>query len=64
MAAESEALVYVCCFCGRAIATGAMPRWTLSLHRDLDEGSQDLFAHPGCLRRVVQPSVPLLSSDG
>jgi len=63
MTVGAEALVYVCCFCGGMIAPESHARWTLSLQRDPDDGSQDLFVHRGCLRARVHPSVPLLS-DG
>ena len=50
---------FQCCFCGLAAEEGAK-RVTLVIPLE-DGGSQNLFCHSICLRRVVHPAVPLAS---
>ena len=50
-----------CCFCGNKIVREASD--PVILHIDLDEseeeGQQTLYSHYRCLKRVLDPSVPL-----
>jgi hypothetical protein len=47
---------FVCCFCAETIG-GEEPRLiVLPLE---DGGSQNLYCHEACFRRVLHPSVPL-----
>ncbi len=47
-----------CCFCGNAIVVATPDPITLKVHIDRDE-EQKLFCHYRCLKRAMDPSVPL-----
>jgi hypothetical protein len=51
---------FQCCFCGAAMGDEDRPVM-LILRVDNSGGEQQLFSHPSCLRRAVDPSIPLLS---
>ena len=51
----------MCCFCGQHLPL--TDAHTLAIYERHGDGSQFLYAHRECLRRVVVAAVPLLS-DG
>ena len=53
-----DTLQLQCCFCGNQIVTATPDPITLTVHIDSDE-EQNVFCHYRCLKRVVDPSVPL-----
>jgi hypothetical protein len=55
-----------CCFCGNKILKeGSDPVvLTLDLGEPEEEGQQSLFSHYRCLKRALDPSVPLFPIDG
>lgn len=57
----STALIGQCCFCGRDASPNDVPVADLHIDRP-DTGTQSLRAHQRCLRRLLHPSVPLLTA--
>ena len=57
--AEAVQRTFECCFCG-ANVPGDDPRFIRLLLRGPEDSSQELWGHARCVRRAVQPSVPLL----
>jgi hypothetical protein len=54
-----------CCFCGNTIVKEGPDPVVLmiDLGEPEEEGSQSLFCHYRCLKRVLDPSVPLYPLD-
>jgi hypothetical protein len=47
-----------CCFCGQSVASSGTDPVSITLPVP-DGGTQELWSHAACLRRVLHPSVPL-----
>jgi hypothetical protein len=57
--AEATPHGFQCCFCDGNVPADD-PCLVRLLLLGLEDSSQELWGHAGCLRRVVQPGVPLL----
>ena len=57
--AEAAPRGFQCCFCGANVPAGDPCLIHLALIGP-DDGRQELWGHAACLRKVVQPGVPLL----
>jgi hypothetical protein len=61
MGDEDRGSDVMCCLCGRYLPFAMAA--TLVLYSHHGEGTQELYTHRDCLRRVVVSDIALLSED-